>query len=495
MKIIKQITCLSAFMLLGFAAMATEGNPARPVFHGLIKLDKGASPVDSLLIHLYRPNSIIYDPQVIWVVPGPEGNFEFKLPYFSKPSSIAVQAAHRNGKFVKLDKYFVEPGDDIRVVITCDSAGDHASFNGKGAEKYNVVRDLQEFQQGLAEVPIKLGLHQPSDIESKLTLLDGIMRNALERKRKILEFHKLGPIMMKLIDYEYANLFSKWDYWLYNMWRKPWIEVGSNRILLRKYFNLRESEFSYRPNPLMTLCPIYIINLSGRVKFELIFNGDRNGTSLQACYDRIKSVYPQPIKSQLLAWLLVNPLGLGLLEFNRGELDSLMVDAQRLVEIPFLRNEISNILKLSKGKQLFEASFSDLKGNRITTSSLKGKVVLIDMWGVGCGNCAVFHDMFEKQIRPKIGNRDDFVVLSISTDRNREKWIEGINSGLYTSKHDLNVFTDGLMFGHPFPKYYNLSYSPFILLVGKDGKVFSRLKGEPGPEAILKTINEALAEN
>lgn len=495
MKFIKTIIIFSLVFFVKNYSYAEAVSPKQPTFHGNIKIVEGGIPIDSLVIHFYRPNSVINDPISMHVRIGANGNFNFKLPYYNRPSTILIQAVHSNKKFPTLGKYFVEPGDDIKMQIICNSFGNYAEFSGKGASKYSIVKELKKIENELAKVYVDLKLYESSNFNSKFNKVDEIVKNSLERKSQILNLFKLGIEIRNMINYEYANIFSKWDYWLYNASLQPSFHMDSNRLLLRNYFNQHKNQYSYKPDEVMSLCPIYTINLTARIKFDLIFNSNSNTTDLKEYYNIIKDKYPQSIKSQLLSWLFINPLGLRYLNFDQKTIDSLMIDAQKAVEIPFLQQEISEVLKFSKGRDLFDATFTDLAGNKISINSLKGKVVLIDMWGVGCANCANFHKMFEKEIHPQLKLRNDFVVLSISVDSNREKWLEGINSGKYTSKDNLNVYTDGLMLNHPFPKHYNINYSPFIVLIDKDGKIYSRLKSESTPNAILKTINDALQQD
>lgn len=495
MKFIKTIMIFSLVFFIKNYSYAEAVSPKQPTFYGTVKIIEGGIPIDSLIIHFYRPNSIISDPISISVRIGANGSFNFKLPYYNKPSTILIQAAHSNKKFTKLDKYFVEPSDEIKMQIISDSFGDDVEFSGKGASKYSIVKELKKIENELTKVYVDLKLYESSNFNSIFNRVDEIVKSSLERKSQILSLFNLGTEMHNMINYEYANIFSKWDYWLYNASLQPSFKTDSNRFLLRNYFNQHKDQYSYKPDDVMALCPIYTINLTARIKFDLIFNSNSDTTNLKEYYNIVKDKYPQSIKNQLLSWSFINPLGLRYLSFDRETIDSLMIDAQKVVEVPFLRQEISEVLKFSKGRGLFDATFTDLIGNKISTNSLKGKVVLIDMWGVGCANCAAFHQMFEKEIHPWLKSRNDFVVLSISMDKSREKWLEGIDSGKYTSKDNLNVFTDGLMFNHPFPKHYNINYSPFIVLIDKNGKIYSRLKGESTPNAILKTINDALQQD
>lgn len=82
--------------------------------------------------------------------------------------------------------------------------------------------------------------------------------------------------------------------------------------------------------------------------------------------------------------------------------------------------------------KLIDYIFTDSAGNAVKLSDFLGKWVMVDVWYSGCGACIstneamrTVHDSLEKE---------GVVFLSISVDKNREKWMASITPGTLKSK-------------------------------------------------------------
>lgn len=156
--------------------------------------------------------------------------------------------------------------------------------------------------------------------------------------------------MYKMVNYEYANIYSKWDYWLYSISIKPTFHEQANRLLLKQYFNKYKNIFSYESDELMSFCPELIISLSCRIRFDIIFNSNSDNADIKDYYKIVKEEYPQSIRNQLIAWLFSSKLALSYLNSNDTVLDSLMEVGQDDVSIPFYGKVFLMYKNLAKGK-------------------------------------------------------------------------------------------------------------------------------------------------
>ena len=120
---------------------------------------------------------------------------------------------------------------------------------------------------------------------------------------------------------------------------------------------------------------------------------------------------------------------------------------------------------------------------------------IIDLWGIGCEGCAQFHKMFEKDIWPTVKDVSDFKVVSVNIDKTKDRWLKGIGSNHYTSMDYINLYT-GENVGtqnHDFTKFYNVNAVPFLVLVGKDGRIIAKFDNGLDSKSLLKLIFNGLS--
>jgi thiol-disulfide isomerase/thioredoxin len=164
--------------------------------------------------------------------------------------------------------------------------------------------------------------------------------------------------------------------------------------------------------------------------------------------------------------------------------------------------EYNNILK--PGALAANFSLPDVNGNLVSLNEFKGKVVLMDFWYTGCPGCILYYQHVLKAVEDKFKDNKDVVFITISIDKNVEKWGKGIqtssdakNTEIYTSGHAINLWTNGMGADHPVIADYKVASYPRPILIDRDGKIFSSDDKElryDGVERLEKTIIAALSK-
>lgn len=129
--------------------------------------------------------------------------------------------------------------------------------------------------------------------------------------------------------------------------------------------------------------------------------------------------------------------------------------------------------RLTAGASAPDFSLSDIDGNNVTLSGLKGKTVLLDFWGTWCHACISGIPKL-KQAAAKYADR--LVVVSIGCKDDKEAWLAGV------AKYGLdwiNLREEGSMPSSEKPTVlYNVTVFPTKVVIGTDGRIREIAVGE-----------------
>ena len=129
--------------------------------------------------------------------------------------------------------------------------------------------------------------------------------------------------------------------------------------------------------------------------------------------------------------------------------------------------------RLTAGASAPDFSLSDIDGNNVTLSGLKGKTVLLDFWGTWCHACISGIPKL-KQAAAKYADR--LVVVSIGCKDDKEAWLAGVEKyGLDW----INLREEGSMPSSEKPTVlYNVTAFPTKVVIGADGRIREIAVGE-----------------
>jgi len=139
----------------------------------------------------------------------------------------------------------------------------------------------------------------------------------------------------------------------------------------------------------------------------------------------------------------------------------------------------------AEAAKIMDFTLSDLEGNKISLSSLKGKAIVFDFLATWCGPCRVQHPLYE-EVKKRFHDTGDVVFLSIDTDEDHEivpQFVksQGWNGPIY--------YDSGLV------RLLQVGSIPTTVIVDRRGDVISRLNGfvpERFVDMLVDRIREAL---
>jgi peroxiredoxin len=160
-----------------------------------------------------------------------------------------------------------------------------------------------------------------------------------------------------------------------------------------------------------------------------------------------------------------------------GQLESLYNNlSQPVKQVSFVRAIPEKILARKRseiGKAAPEFAATDINGKSFKLADYRGKYILLEFWASWCVPCRAENPGLLKAYK-KYSDRG-FVVVGISLDDKKEKWIKAIQEDQLPWIHisDLNAFDNKVA------KLYGVQPIPDNFLIDPQGKIIARgLRGE-----------------
>jgi len=132
-------------------------------------------------------------------------------------------------------------------------------------------------------------------------------------------------------------------------------------------------------------------------------------------------------------------------------------------------------------------TITGLDGSKLKMSSLAGKVLVLDFWATWCEPCRAQHPLYE-EVKKHYGNRDDLIFLAMNSDEDHTVVKPFLEDHMWDQRI---YFEDGMA------KLLQVQQIPTTILIGKNGKVASRMNGflpDTFVSLLIQRIDTALAE-
>lgn len=457
-------------------------------------------------------NSVVVRPVI-----GTDQSYSFSFSGEQPISPFYIQIWY-GSQFQNTDVYYAEPTDSINILVTKGTDTllhkkdiGNLSFSGKGAEKYKVCALLNKINMEVWDKQVDIyskeiwgGLSQQNKMKSsefcnssefnkyvKDLFLN--VKFATQRVQdSLLKYQaSIGKDVSAYYAYELSP-YPKFNYFIRQLFRDAITEPCKIAVSDFYFSMIKLIKPDDPTHQWLQYSFKYRDARSFDLSYESLFKHLDKQVTFETQYDVVKSV-----KNTILRDILITKFfeegrwsAISINDFRNR--DSTLQDALKYIKIPELRGKLNNQLLFSKGSKIYDFTFFDKEGKKKNLADMKGKVFLLDFYYYGCGPCSIFAKQFEREVYPEFAADTNFSILSVNTDKKRASWMSAIESRLYTQKESINLCT-GLAFDHPLFKYYNIGSLPFVLLVGKDGRLIARLNGQDKVETI-SLIRQALNE-
>lgn len=148
-----------------------------------------------------------------------------------------------------------------------------------------------------------------------------------------------------------------------------------------------------------------------------------------------------------------------------------------------LNKTLGSLLKFGKGDNAVDFTTVDINGKKINLSSLKGKLLYVDLWATWCGPCLAEMPKLEA-LKEKYANDPSIAFVSLSIDDNLDLWkknLAGRNAGGYQWQINRNKLSA-----------YEIVGIPRVLLIGKDFKLIDMNAPLPSSNKLTGLLDDLL---
>jgi cytochrome oxidase Cu insertion factor (SCO1/SenC/PrrC family) len=431
------------------------------------------------------------------------GEFVWILPPTSIPRKISNIVFDNSkilayNKFNNLNDYIVEPGDSIQMNVEF-SPMPMVSYSGRGASKYNCRAEIEQllwqFDKEWNDEITSIDKWRLGDLESFLQKHNTFKIDLLKR----LGFYKKS-VSRLIYEILKADIISEIDKKILDVFSLL-IQYSNNKNITHVQTMQMYAKYT-NPDPYcprdIELVPNMVSFLTYKAAFDLLIQNSGKEPCFKDVYFRIKDKYVGRLREAMIFLLLTDEKSLSNMfesRFSGLELKDAqryVQDAKALIKTKSIKEQLVQFGHRYEVKsEAFDFSLPDSEGKTIRLNDFRGKVVIVDIWFTGCGGCAQFSDRFKRYIKPLFKNDTNFSTISICTDVNKNTWLRSLESEKYSSKEDINVYTNGEGFNHDIIKYYGLVGLPFVLLISKEGKIVDVIT-KLDNDVIITKIRKAL---
>lgn len=142
-------------------------------------------------------------------------------------------------------------------------------------------------------------------------------------------------------------------------------------------------------------------------------------------------------------------------------------------------------VSLSKAQPAPEVTYQDLAGQIVSTSSLKGKVVIVNFWATSCATCIKEMPQLVDTYRKYKDRGVDLIAVAMKYDAPSY-----VVNYAQTRQLPFRVVFDAQ--GTIAQAYGDVSLTPTTFVIDKKGNILKRYVGEPGFAELHQLLEKAL---
>lgn len=388
MKLVKQLFLLAGLsLMIGLSTSAQEGWVS---LKGKLKGFNNQVAVEDMSEFQY----LVPPTADRMIIPDSAGNFKLKF-------KLAQANYYRLGR----NALYLTPGDDLDVVVDY-SDPTKAVFNGKGALANTYLKHTP-FPKGGSF--LEAGAHVKNTPEETIAVVEELAKT---RAKELAATTGVSPVFRRLetarIKADLINsLISGAFYSTYKLKLK---DDAAKEFTERYKAAITPKIKSYSQN---FTDPFFMKLVVYRDVAENVIEQGGKPADIQTIKDYFRA-------SELVKDMQKVSDKKMLVPFKQKIADLKTPAYQRAVN-----QMLQHQMAYGKGDPVIDFVATNLNGEKISLSSLKGKVIYVDLWATWCGPCLQEMPSYEK-LKQQYKDNPNVVFVSLSIDDNEALWKENI---------------------------------------------------------------------
>jgi thiol-disulfide isomerase/thioredoxin len=442
--------------------------------------------------YILLPNTGRHALKTISAIVNKNGDYHFKFKTDKNPLHVSIFLSNE-----RFEDYVVGRGDICNYLLmpgsnfTIEFDGNSRTYSGKGAEIFEIQEKIENTDKGskILDDNTLASENTPKWLVRGDSLLT-VQLNLLDTYKS-----RISPLSYSIIRADVIGLSrGALYYWLSNSAPFRAKRIDLTQTIADGYEMLKNMPYYLDLNDPACLSPTFAYFLYEKAKLEVKY--ERVMKKLpprvdQNYFENIKSKYHGTLRDKLIARWITDLSSVNNLHQNE------VSEALEIMRSPYY---IKIVKKLNsgyeKGQPITDMDFHDDKGNIVRLKDYRRKVVVVDMWFTGCPECIeVVKGM--PNVENKFKDRKDVVFITVSIDRDKNTWLKSINKNggkYFVTPNTIYLYTSGTGTRNPFiEKYVQGNGYPQLLIIGKDGTLFSAALPHPINKELQEKFSEQIA--
>jgi len=383
----------------------------------------------------------------------------------------------------------LEQGDDIKIEYSANDPQVTLKFRGKGSEKFTYINSFVQAKLfNAVKERVKSTKANQYPFDSILSFIDSVENSFLKQLELIKPF--LSRASYTLLKAEVKGVCHNNKYRSIGMLYHESVE----ETLKNRTSELTTTSRKALQDLLIFDSSFYTSDSYVNAVYNILFMhydalvvANKKSNNLLEKYAYLNTLLPASLKAPVLTLFFEYDIS----KMNQAEhlatlIQQTYVSAADSMYKSYISQQLEEATTFRKGAEVPDFSVENDKGEKVSLSSFRGKVIYIDFWYEACGPC---HALFKsiKPVKERFKGNSDVVFLNISIDK-YETWQRALKRFVIEGYH---AYTENKEADHDIIRAYKVTSYPTTCIIDKQGKLFTANPSN-NPDVLLKQLEEAL---